>query len=175
MQGKVVGKQHNARMCIVCGVENELGMDARFYNLENNEVVAFFTPREEHQSYPGRMHGGLSAAILDETIGRGLKIFEPGNWAVTIELNTKFRKPVPLDVELKVVGRITNIKHRLVEGTGEIYLPNGEIAVTAEAKYIKMSAAKITDIDFTDDEWMLIEGEDDPAVVELPEPAKTDA
>ncbi|MDD2568515.1 MAG: PaaI family thioesterase [Clostridia bacterium] len=169
MQGKVASKQNNSRMCIVCGIENQLGIDARFYNLENNEVVAIFTPKEEHQSYPGRMHGGLSAAILDETIGRGLKNLEPGNWAVTIELTTKYRKPVPLGVELKAVGRITNIKHRLVEGTGEIYLPNGEVAVTAEAKYIKMSAQKITDCDFAADEWMLLENENDPQTIEIPE------
>ena len=169
MQGKVMGKQPNAKMCVVCGIENELGMDARFYNLENNDVVAIFTPKDVHQSYPERMHGGLSAAILDETIGRGLKNYEPGTWAVTIELTTKFKRPVPLGVELKVVGRITNIQHRLVEGTGEIYLPNGEVAVSAFAKYIKMSAERITDTDFTEEEWKIITGEADPETIEIPD------
>jgi len=169
MQYKVASKQPNARRCIVCGIENEMGMDARFYNMENNEVVAIFTPKDEHQSYPQRMHGGLSAAILDETIGRGLKNFEPGSWAVTIELTTKYKKPVPLGVELKVVGRITNIQNRLVEGTGELYLPNGEVAVTAYAKYIKMNTEQITDIDFGEDEWKVIEGEVDPDIIDIPD------
>lgn len=72
-------------------------------------MVALFTPKDEHQSYPGRLHGGVASAILDETIGRAiLNLYDVEIWGVTIELNVKFKKPIPLNQELKVVGRITS-------------------------------------------------------------------
>ena len=68
-----------------------------------------FTGPEHHQGYPGRMHGGVITAILDETIGRAIMIrYGEAIWGVTAELNVRFRKPVPLDVELTAVGRITS-------------------------------------------------------------------
>ena len=76
---------------------------------------------------------------------------------VTVELVVRYKKPVPLDSELKVVGRITRDRGRLFEGTGELYLPNGEIAVEAEGKYMKRRLEQITDKNFTQNEWFVPE------------------
>ena len=63
---KVIGKQKNSRMCIICGLDNEYGVKAPFYNMEDGSVMTLFQYREQHQSYPGRVHGGLITAMLDE-------------------------------------------------------------------------------------------------------------
>jgi len=63
---KVVQKQRNSRMCIMCGLDNSAGVRAPFYSMEDGSVVTKFSYREEHQSYPGRVHGGLITAMLDE-------------------------------------------------------------------------------------------------------------
>ena len=71
------------------------------------EILARFTGQEVHQGYPGRMHGGIITGILDETIGRAINIGEgehPMTWGVTAELTVRFRKPVPLGVELTARG-----------------------------------------------------------------------
>lgn len=149
---KVVKKQNNSKRCIVCGVENELGLKASFYELENNELVAICNTKDWHQSYPGRVHGGMSAALLDETIGRAVSISDDTIWGVTVSLELKYKKPVPTDTEIKIVGRITKENRKLFEGSGEIILPNGEVAVTATGKYMKMPIEKISDNSF-DDEW----------------------
>ena len=68
---KHVIKKHNAgKGCFVCGVNNPFGLHTDFYELEDGTLAAKVTPSEHHQSYPGRLHGGVSAALLDETIGR---------------------------------------------------------------------------------------------------------
>jgi len=67
---KVIGKQNNSKMCFVCGIKNIYGLNASFYELDTDELVAIIKPRPEHQGYPGRLHGGIAAAVLDETIGR---------------------------------------------------------------------------------------------------------
>lgn len=167
MKHKVTAKQQNSKMCLVCGMKNDFGLKTSFYELDNGEIVAFFTPMEEHQSYPGRLHGGITGAILDETIGRAIMITEKDTWGVTIELNITYRKPVPLDVELKVVGRITKDSRRIFEGTGELILPNGDIAATAHGRYMKMPIDKISDIDDVDMEWQVLHTEEDPKEIEL--------
>jgi len=96
-------------MCFVCGEKNDFGLQAKFFETETKELVALITPSEEHQGYPGRMHGGIAASILDETIARAINNGkEEQLWGVTLELKTKYRKSVPLGQELKVVGRVTN-------------------------------------------------------------------
>ncbi|HPR17824.1 MAG TPA: PaaI family thioesterase [Candidatus Cloacimonadota bacterium] len=167
MKHKVTQKHQNSRLCFVCGLKNDYGLRAGFYALDNGELVATFTPDEKHQSYPGRMHGGIASAILDETIGRAIMITNPEIWGVTIELNVKFRKPVPYDMELKAVGRITNQNKRCFEGTGELLLPNGEIAVTAWGKYMKMPVEKITDWDDDEEEWQVVPLKSDPKEIEI--------
>ena len=133
---KKLNKQPNARDCFVCGMKNDFGMKARFYE-DKDEIVAYFTPRDEHQSYPGRLHGGVAAALLDEIIGRAIQIGDPDIWGVTTDLKIKYRKPLPLNCELKAVGRITNDTRLLFEGTGEILTPEGEVAVSAQGLYMK--------------------------------------
>jgi hypothetical protein len=59
---KVERAQNVSRMCVVCGVENGLGLQGHFYEVEGDEVVGVFQPRPEHQGYPDRMHGGLASA-----------------------------------------------------------------------------------------------------------------
>jgi uncharacterized protein (TIGR00369 family) len=167
MEHKVTAKQHNSRMCFVCGMKNNFGLHASFYEVEDQQLVALFTPCEEHQSYPGRMHGGLAATILDETIGRALMITNDEAWGVTVEFTARYKKPVPLGQELRVVGRITRDSRRLFEGTGEILLPDGQVAVEGSGKYIKLPLEEIADFDYDEQEWKTVPDEDDPQVIDL--------
>lgn len=167
MKYRVIKKQQNSKKCLVCGLKNDLGLKASFYELENGELVAIFTPIEEHQSYPERMHGGIAGAILDETIGRAIMIKDETVWGVTVELNLRYKKPVPLNEELKVVGRITQDSNRLFEGTGEIILKNGEIAVTGSGKYMKMPIHKIANFDEDDQQWQVVLCDKDPTEIEI--------
>lgn len=82
----------------------------------------------------GVLHGGISATILDETIGRAIMMYGgQSTFGVTIELNVKYKKPVPLKgLNLKRLGVLWAIKDFIFEGTGELLLPNGEVAVSAE-------------------------------------------
>jgi uncharacterized protein (TIGR00369 family) len=166
---KVLRKQHISKMCFVCGERNDFGLHARFYETDSNELVAIINPSGEHQGYPGRMHGGIAATILDETIARAITIGKDEQiWGVTLELKTKFRKPVPLGKELKIVARITSEGSRTFEGTAEILLADGEPAVTAEGKYIKMKTENIADGELDRDGLYIKNEPDDPSEIELP-------
>jgi acyl-coenzyme A thioesterase PaaI-like protein len=167
MKRQVTAKQNNSRMCFVCGLTNPSGLHASFYEVEGNQLVALFTPGEEHQGYPGRLHGGLAATILDETIGRSLMTDQGVVWGVTVEFTVRYKKPVPLGQELRVVGRITRDSRRLFEGTGEILLPDGEVAVEGSGKYIKLPLEEIADYDFEEQDWKVVPGPEDPGEIDL--------
>ena len=77
MSRKVSRTQNVSRMCMVCGTENPAGLRGRFLELEGGELLGVFEPRSVHQGYPGRLHGGIAATVLDETIGRAIGITEP--------------------------------------------------------------------------------------------------
>ncbi|NLK72655.1 MAG: PaaI family thioesterase [Clostridiales bacterium] len=167
MKYKVIRKQENSKLCIVCGFKNVLGLKSAFYELENETIVAVFTPKEVHQSYPGRLHGGIASAILDETIGRAILMRDKNAWGVTVELHLKYHKPISLNEELRVVGRITSERKRIFEGTGEILLPNGEVAVSAYGKYFKMPIDQIAGSEMDELDWQVVDSENVPEEIEL--------
>ncbi|MFQ5349507.1 MAG: PaaI family thioesterase [Thermoanaerobaculia bacterium] len=148
-------KQPNSNDCVVCGVGNDLSLKVRFYDTVDDEgrpeLLARFTAGSIHQGYPGRLHGGLATGILDETIGRavnsGKSEHEPPTWGVAVELSTRFRRPVPLEVELTARGRVVDPHQRLFEGSGEIYLPDGTVAVSANGRFMRLPLDEISGID----------------------------
>lgn len=168
MSQRVIRKQPNSRMCLVCGMKNQFGLKAFFYELENGDVLAIFHPREEHQSYPERMHGGIAAAILDETIGRaGMIKYGEDIWGVTLEFHTRFRKPVPLDTELRVLGRVTGENKRAFVGSGEILLSDSTVAVEGRGRFLKLPIDRIADFDVEKEEWRIVPSPNDPHEVNL--------
>ena len=168
MKRKVVRKQPNSKMCLVCGLKNSLGLKVRFYELENKELVGVFEPIEEHQGYPGRLHGGMISAVLDETIGRSIFInYGEDMWFVTVEFNVSFKKPVPIGGEIKVRARVTKETSRIYEGSGKIILKNGEVAAEGYGKYMKLPIDKIADFDYEEQEWRVVPMKKDPKEIDI--------
>ncbi|MFO7943004.1 MAG: PaaI family thioesterase [Anaerolineales bacterium] len=167
MRYRVTSKQENSNMCFVCGLKNPFGLQASFYELENRELLGIFRPSKEHQGYPGRLHGGIASTILDETIGRAIMIEHDQIWGVTLEINLRYRKPVPIGKEIHVLGRIEKDTHRGFQGSGEILLENGKTAVEARGKYLKMPFDQITEAEAKDLAWKVTPSNHDPEVIEF--------
>lgn len=142
---RVIKKQTNSKMCYICGMENPFGLKAPFYEMEDGSLVSLFEYKAIHQSYPGRTHGGLITAMLDEIAGRVIWITEPTTWAVTVSINVKFRHPVLYDTKLKAVGKITKNTKRTFVSLAQIFDMEGHILAEAEVVYIKLPIDKITE------------------------------
>ena len=129
-------KQPTSRTCFVCGRENSYGLKMVWYNnLGENRVEATVTIPEQFNGYPGIAHGGIVAAILDETSGRAVMLdgnFE--NLFVTLRLNIAYRKPTPTDTPLKAVGWLEHKGSRGMKVASELLLPDGTITTTAACK-----------------------------------------
>lgn len=141
---KVISKQTNSKMCLICGLENNLGLKADFYNMEDNSVGAIFTFKEEHQSYPGRVHGGMISALLDELAGRVLWVTDPELFGVTATMTVKFRKPVPYNQKLYGKGEMIKRNGRLFTAAAKIMDENKTVLAEVEGTYMILPGKKIT-------------------------------
>ena len=129
-------KQPNSQMCFVCGVANPIGLKLAFYEDEEGQVIAHFTPREEHQGYPGVLHGGIIATLLDEVAGRVASHLDL--WTTTARLEIRYHQPAPIGQPLTIIGRMTRLRSRALEARGEIRLEDGTVAAEASGLYIKL-------------------------------------
>ena len=63
-------------------------------------------------------HGGVSAMLLDQLLGHAAAV--SGHPGVTTELSVRYRRPVPLDVPLRIWGRVVEAEERRVAVVGGI-------------------------------------------------------
>lgn len=165
---KIVKKQKNSKNCVICGLDNALGLKAFFYEMEDESVVALFTFRSEHQSYPTRTHGGMITALLDEVMGRVLWVKEPDAYACTTTINVSFRKAVPYGVPLKARGILTSDTKLFYSAKGFIYDEKGNLLAEASARYMKLKNSTITGGEKNVDDEMIYNIKDDLKEIEVP-------
>ena len=143
---KIVSKQNNSHMCLICGMNNDLGVKGQFYNMEDGSVGGLFTFKPEHQSYPGRVHGGMLSTMIDELAGRVLWTDHPDQIAVTMDISVKYRKPVPYGVPLKGRGIYTKKLTRAYSAKCWILDDDGTVLAEGEARYLVLPIEKVTDV-----------------------------
>lgn len=124
-----MSKDQKYGMCFACGEENPVGLHLHFFWIPNG-VMAFFTPKPEHQSYNGRMHGGLITVLLDEIMGNYL-FKKEGVPAYTARIDLRFRTPVQIGTTIRCEGHEVKRKGRLVVMEGVIINPDGTVAAEA--------------------------------------------
>lgn len=135
MLHKVISKQANSKDCFICGKENESGLQADFYEIDNKKIVCVFNAKTVHEGHPGILHGGIICSILDETAGRAMSVIDPEISAYTMELNTKYLIPVPSNTKLTAAGWLDEIREKVYIATAEIYLPDGRTAARGRGVY----------------------------------------
>jgi hypothetical protein len=63
-------------------------------------------------------HGGVSAMLIDQLLGHAAAA--SGHPGVTTDLSVRYRRPVPLDVPLRVWGRVVKVEGRRISAVGGI-------------------------------------------------------
>jgi uncharacterized protein (TIGR00369 family) len=130
----LTSKQPNSRMCFICGLQNPVGLHMSIYNdHDNNCIYSNITLPDQYQSYPGVVHGGIVATMLDEISGRATIIDgNDQNLMVTVKLAVKYRRPTPTNTPLKVIGRVVSQTETRAKVEGEIQLPDGTVTASCE-------------------------------------------
>lgn len=110
-------------MCFICGLENPVGLHLHIYEIEPGIVQTTYIAPEHFQGYPGVLHGGIVASIIDEISGRALMGDDPMDprFMFTAKLEVKYRQNVPIGQPLKIIGRAVKAKARSAEAWAGIY------------------------------------------------------
>jgi len=140
-KSKVLGKQPPTPTSITCGFDNPASLGCVFYELESGELAAPFTAAAIHEGHDGIMHGGLSAAIIDETMGRSNAVYNKRKGrnyvpVVTAEMTTSYLKPIPVGKPMVAYGRIEKEDGRKRYASGEILDEDGQVMLRARALFI---------------------------------------
>ncbi len=117
--------------CFVCGAQNASGLRVEFRR-EGAQVVAEFLPGEAFQGFPGVVHGGVLASLLDETLSRTALLYH--EWVMTGRLEVRYRQPARVGELLRVSAEVEQHRARMVIARGMIALAADPTVVIAEAR-----------------------------------------
>jgi uncharacterized protein (TIGR00369 family) len=155
-------KQPNSRHCFVCGVENTHGLKLDFFETGPGEVTVETIVPDRFQGYPGVVHGGIVASLVDEALGRVHMGSDPRNprFMYTAKLSVQYRKPVPTNQPLKIVAHAVKSKKRTATSVAEIFGPAGELLAEADAVLINIPEDKISNVDLESLGWKVYPDEE---------------
>ena len=128
------------QICFACGARNAHGLHLRFEREEAAAVVCRYTPKPEDQGFPGVLHGGVLAALLDEAMAWAM-------WAadralgVTAKMETRYRRPVGVGGVLVVRGRVARMRGRRIEVEATVDDASGERLAEATALFLRLPPA----------------------------------
>ena len=131
--------------CFLCGKKNPWGLKMEWVNKYDDGLIeGAVTVPDNFCSYAGVVHGGIVAAILDETAGRAIMLDE--NWdrfMVTMKLEVIYRRPTPTRVPLRAVGKVVKDSGTRARVEGWLYDPDGNLCAACSATVV--NAPHVTD------------------------------
>ena len=117
--------------CFACGPRNPYGLQLVFRQ-EGDEVVTEFTADARYQGFPGVLHGGIVATLLDETLERVSTL--EGRWLMTGRLEVRYRRAVPVERPLRIAARAVDSRARMLVASATMTLVDQPGVVVAEAQ-----------------------------------------
>lgn len=112
------------------------------YETEPGTIETKYIAPDHFQGYPGVLHGGIIAALLDEIASRAHIGSDPQNprFMFTAKLEIKYRQNVPVGKPLKIVGKAGKTKSRSAESWAGIYnAETNELLAEANALLINVA------------------------------------
>lgn len=120
------------RDCFACG-HSEDGLGLTFERSGVDTVSAEWFCEERYQSYPGIMHGGIIATILDSAMTNCLLM--KGISAVTADMHIEYKEPLR-------VGSVVTVNASLVRSRSPLFMldaeviQDGRVSARASAKFM---------------------------------------
>lgn len=106
--------------CYGCGRLNDQGLQIKSH-WDGDETVCYFTPDPKYSGgFPGFLYGGMIASLMDchgaatASAAKAREEGKPLGRFVTASLKVDFRAPTPINTELEVRGKVSEIKGRKV-------------------------------------------------------------
>jgi uncharacterized protein (TIGR00369 family) len=98
------------------------------------EARAAWTVGPDYVGWSDKIHGGIVATLLDEVMAWAPSSFD--SWAVTAEMNVRFRSPAAPGEELRARGWVTARRRRIYEVAGEVRAADGRLVAEGSGRYL---------------------------------------
>ena len=136
-------RQPTSLRCFACGKNNPIGLKLEWFNdYENKQIETTFTLSDDYCYYPGTVHGGIIATMLDETSGRAILLDNDFNrLMVTLKMEVVYKHNTPTNTPLKAVGRVIRDGGSRAQVEGEIILPDGTVSAKCTSLLFKIPQA----------------------------------
>ncbi len=118
--------------CFGCGRDNPIGLKLHFV-WDGTIARTEFTPQAVYQGWPGLIHGGIMACILDEAMGYAA-LFTAGH-CVTAKMALRLKQPARIGQLLVVTASVKRRTRKLIETTACVAAPDGTIFAEASGTH----------------------------------------
>jgi acyl-coenzyme A thioesterase PaaI-like protein len=119
--------------CFVCSGSNPMGLALRYAPQPDGSVSASFLGHSALEGYPGLLHGGVIAAMLDGAMTNCL--FARGIRGLTVELRVRYHAGVAGAEELSLRAWLEDSSHGLFQLRAELS-QTGAIKASATGKFM---------------------------------------
>lgn len=117
----------------------------RFYEPGDGELITVFAAGESEEGHEGVLHGGITAMVLDETMGRAVNnlirkkdgLFAPK--CVTAEMTTKYKKPILTGMEVVAYSKVEREEGKCLFAQAVIMDAEGQLMATASGRFVKVN------------------------------------
>jgi uncharacterized protein (TIGR00369 family) len=124
--------------CFVGRPGPQCGLGVHFLAGKDETVEARVSAPAAWEGFPGLVHGGIIASLLDGAMVNAL--FARGTVAVTAELTVRYWEPLPLGQPATVVGQVVRCEPPLYLGEARIVVAD-HLYATARGKFMRIPNA----------------------------------
>lgn len=120
--------------CFACSESNPMGLALRYHAEPDGSVSATFLGHAAIEGYPGMLHGGIIATLLDGAMANCL--FARGLRGMTVELRVRYHAPVAAAETISVRAWFENSTHGLHHLRAEL-TQAGTVKIHGEGKFME--------------------------------------
>lgn len=128
--------------CFACS--NPAGLNLSFFHTEDGVLTRCRIP-ETYCGFDGLVHGGIIATIMDETSCWAI-FGRLGRLGVTREMTTRFLRPVAIESDLVVEGKVVEYDQRGARVTVSLCDAGGTLLAEGESLWSFPRLGRIADL-----------------------------
>ena len=119
--------------CFACGGSNPIGMRLHI-ELAEGTARTSWTAGDDFVGWSDKVHGGIVATMLDEVMAWACASFDA--WAVTAEMNIRYRSPASPRDELHAEGHVVRKRRRIYDVAGFVRTSDGRLIAEGSGRYL---------------------------------------
>jgi uncharacterized protein (TIGR00369 family) len=130
--------------CFGCARANPIGLKLEFQE-SNGHYLTTTSLGRNYESYPGIIHGGIIATILDEILCQAV-YRDGGASAFTVALRLRYGCPMETDVVHTAIAKVLRAESTMVRAEGRIEKQNGDLVAAASGSFHVISDVGLDEI-----------------------------